>query len=72
MSRKVYTIRINEGLPVGINLWYRFETGKKYDTQLTIHENSHGTLVPVFKLSVAPFFHVYPNHCTIIKEQLID
>jgi hypothetical protein len=71
MTRKIYTVRINEDLPTDINLWYRFETGKEYTTQLTVHENANGNLVPVFKLSVSPFFHVYPNHCTIIKEQLV-
>lgn len=71
-AKKIYTIRINEDLPTGMKLWYRFETGKEFPTQLVVHENSHGNTVPVFKLSVAPFFHVYPNHCTIVKEQLVS
>lgn len=70
--KKIYTIRINENLPVGVKLWYRFEVGKEFQTQLTVQENTAGITVPVFKLSGPPFFHVYPNHCTIVKEQLLS
>lgn len=70
--KKIYTVRINENLPTGIQLWYRREAGKEYPTQLAIHEDKGGNPVPVFKLSIAPFFHVYPNHCTVIKESLIE
>lgn len=72
MIKKVYTIRINDELPTGIDLWYRTKGGTEYLAQLSIHENSHGNNVPVFKLSVAPFFHVYPHHCTVIRERLIQ
>jgi hypothetical protein len=72
MIKKVYTIRINDELPDGLNLWYRWKVGSEYPAHLAIHENSRGTDVPVFKLSVAPFFHVYPNHCTVIRERLIE
>jgi hypothetical protein len=71
MDKKIYKIRINNDLPVGINLWYRWEAGKEFDAQLSVHENSHGTQVAVFKLSIPPFFHVYPQHCTIIGEKVI-
>jgi hypothetical protein len=71
MSRKTYTIRINEDLPTGINLWYREKGGNTYDAHLAIAENKGGQPAPVFKLSGPPFFHVYPNHCTVINEKLL-
>jgi hypothetical protein len=66
---KIYTIRIDTA-PVGLSIWYRDKVGHTFPAQLSIHENSHGNRVPVFKLSVAPFFHVYPQHCTIVAENL--
>jgi hypothetical protein len=69
-QKKTYTIKINEALPAGIALWYREKGGSTYDAHLAIHENSHGSPAPVFKLSGPPFFHVYPNHCTVINEKL--
>lgn len=70
MSKKIYTIQI-ESAPVGMSIWYRDKIGETYQATLTIHENTHGNPVPVFKLSVAPFFHVYPNHCKVIDEKII-
>lgn len=69
MSKKIYTIRINEKVPEFI--WYQGKAGHLYETQLAIVEGSKGGQLPVFKLSGPPFFHVYPHHCTVVSEKLI-
>ena len=68
--KKIYTIRINDKVPE--NIWYGAKQGRTYETQLAIAEGSRGgSMQPVFKLSGPPFFHVYPQHCTVINEKTI-
>jgi hypothetical protein len=70
---KYYTIRINEhAFYDKRGLWYKQQFGKEFKTVLAIAENTRGNNVPVFKCIESPFYHVYPNHCTIIKEETIE
>jgi hypothetical protein len=46
--------------------------GQEFKTVLAIAENGVGSKVAVFKCVQFPFWHVYPNHCTIIKEETIE
>jgi hypothetical protein len=70
---KYYTIRINEhAINDKHGLWYRQKVGQEFKTVLAIAENGNNTKAPVFKCVTAPFWHVYPNHCTIVKEETIE
>jgi hypothetical protein len=69
---KYYTIRINEhAINDKHGLWYRQKEGQEFKTVLTLAENGGSTMVPVFKCIQFPFWHIYPNHCTIVKEEII-
>jgi hypothetical protein len=69
---KYYTIRINEhAINDKHGLWYRQKEGQEFKTVIAIAENGNGKQVPVFKCIQSPFWHVYPNHCTVIKEEII-
>jgi hypothetical protein len=70
---KYYTIRVNEHAKSSKqNLWYMQKQGQEFKTVLAIATNTWGNNVPVFKCIESPFYHVYPNHCTIIKEETIE
>lgn len=75
MSAKIkyYTIRINEHAQSSKHsLWYRNKVGNEYKTRLSIIENGNASSVPVFKCITSPFWHIYPQHCTILKEETIE
>lgn len=71
--RKYYTVQITEkpGARHG-NIWYAGQQEKQFKTVLAVAENTAGSLVPVFKCVEAPFFHIYPDHCTIVKEETVN
>lgn len=70
---KYYTVKISPWLK-GNNqaLWYADKEGHEFKTHLAVIENGNGAIVPVFKCIAAPFYHVYPNHCTIVNEEIIE
>jgi hypothetical protein len=69
--KKYYTIQIDQDLSnCQKNIWYKNKPGAIFQTHLEVHRNGEGT-VAVFKLCEAPFFHVYPQNCTVIDEKTI-
>lgn len=46
--------------------------GQVFRTVLAIAQNSAGSNVAVFKCVGPPFYHIYPNHCTIVKEETVE
>lgn len=70
---KYYTVRINETAKSSKHrLWYMQLAGQEFKTTLAIVENSSGSLVAAFKCITSPFYHIYPLHCTVIKEETLE
>jgi hypothetical protein len=70
---KYYTIRINEhAINDKHGLWYRQKGRAGIQNCFSNSGKWCGSKVAVFKCVQFPFWHVYPNHCTIIKEETIE
>lgn len=70
---KYYTVCVNENAAKHpSHLWYTNRLGEEFKTVLAIVENTQTKRVAAFKCTTPPFFHIYPNHCTVIKEETIE
>jgi hypothetical protein len=70
---KYYDVQINKHAASSKqSLWYMQKEGQVFRTVLAIAQNSAGSNVAVFKCVGPPFYHIYPNHCTIVKEETVE
>jgi hypothetical protein len=67
---KYYTVKVSEdAYTAKTNIWYKRKIGYEFTTKLEAIENGDGKIVPAFKCIDSPFWHIYPQHCTIVKEE---
>lgn len=73
MLTKIYTIRIDERCKESpLDLWYKQHVGEEFTATLAIVEVDIGSMKPVFRQNVAPFFDIFPLDCTVIEEKVIE
>lgn len=70
---KYYHVRINEHAQSSKqNIWYMQKEGQVFKTIMAVAQNSAGSNVAVFKCVESPFYHIYPIHCSVVKEENIE
>jgi hypothetical protein len=73
MATKLYTIRIDKRSKKRTeDLWYKKHIGEEFTATLAISDEPNGSMLPVFKRNVAPFYSVYPEDCTVIEERVFE
>jgi hypothetical protein len=70
---KYYTVRVSEeAWSSPMEIWYKRKIGQEFKTKLEPVENNNGKIIPAFKCITSPFWHIYPVHCTIVKEEMVE